>query len=111
MAVAFTRIAHRGYSDLALESTLAAFNLAWHAGFLTSSPMPNSRATASPSSCTIHCSTARHGEALTSAAIRGLRVRACGVRNEADVRTALEAGAAGATVNWPERPRDALAGA
>lgn len=49
------------------------------------------------------------GEAVASAVVRGLRVRAWGVRDEADIRTALAAGAAGATVNWPERARDAVA--
>jgi glycerophosphoryl diester phosphodiesterase len=47
-------------------------------------------------------------EVVAAAAAPGLRVRAWGVRNEDDVRTALEAGAVGATVNWPVRARDAL---
>jgi glycerophosphoryl diester phosphodiesterase len=47
-------------------------------------------------------------EAVRAAGVRGLSVRAWGVRDEADLLLAYNAGAAGATVNWPERAQRAL---
>jgi glycerophosphoryl diester phosphodiesterase len=47
-------------------------------------------------------------EAVEAASALGLRVRAWGVRNEDDLRTAAASGAWGTTVNWPERARAAL---
>jgi glycerophosphoryl diester phosphodiesterase len=47
-------------------------------------------------------------ESVHAATTRGLSVRAWGVRDEADLLLAYNSGAAGATVNWPERAQLAL---
>ena len=47
-------------------------------------------------------------EAVEAASAAGVRVRAWGVRNEDDLRTAAASGAWGTTVNWPDRARAAL---
>ena len=47
-------------------------------------------------------------EMVDFAHARGLRVRAWGIRDDADLERVLAAGADGATVDWPDRARDRI---
>ena len=47
-------------------------------------------------------------EMVSIAHARGLRLRAWGIRDDADVARVLAAGADGMTVDWPDRVPDGL---